>query len=609
MDTPFLTIGFATRDDKMAAGVLAALRAQERSLSQPIEIVIIDNSKQTVEDGREVPNPYAVELEKQAKNTPNTRYIRAVGPPSSCLYKDRVFREAHGQFVLCCDSHVFFEQGALDALIGYYQQHPETSDLIMGPMLSISGKITATNQQLYASEPYPVPPNAKAYDGVVCRGNQIGLWVIDPRGTDPANPAFEIMQQGTFAFSCRREAWPGFHPAFSGFGGNETYLMEQFRSRGDKVLCLPGFRAIHSFYEPEGKPYTALLLDRVRNYLVGFLALNRMDLYEAAVSHYSTQNKAVVAQAIKDAQAINEGKVAPSKPAAAPAKKPAAPKPNPVYDAFLEKLGVKRGGTIPQSLFELLQRTPATVKTLEFGSGVSTLILDSIGCDHTAVEHSQEWIDRVKPLLTHETTKLIHAPLTGDPPWYGWTPAYGELFNLILIDGPPGNAAKDPGRLGAIGRVDKMLAPGGTIIIDDTHREAEKQIANALVKSLGLKAFIFRDGERSFHVLSAPEEPLGEGPGTELVNEFDGHGFPKCQQCIALARKMNQWGVDGCRERIDEIVSDILPRAKNWLAAKKPWAQKLLGAVGAEDKALSWKIRQHVEAAIEAAAKVQSTVA
>ena len=59
-------------------------------------------------------------------------------------------------------------------------------------------------------------------------------------------------------------------------------------------------------------------------------------------------------------------------------------------------------------------------------------------------------------------------------------------------------------------------------------------------------------------------EPLGPGPGTELHDELTRLGIPACQACKALARKMNEWGVEESRKRIDEIVEDVLPRAKAW---------------------------------------------
>lgn len=66
-------------------------------------------------------------------------------------------------------------------------------------------------------------------------------------------------------------------------------------------------------------------------------------------------------------------------------------------------------------------------------------------------------------------------------------------------------------------------------------------------------------------------DSIGDGPGTELLGIFKSDPIGKhatsCPACLQLAQQMNQWGPAGCRERMDEIVEDILPRAKDWIIA------------------------------------------
>ena len=57
-----------------------------------------------------------------------------------------------------------------------------------------------------------------------------------------------------------------------------------------------------------------------------------------------------------------------------------------------------------------------------------------------------------------------------------------------------------------------------------------------------------------------------EGPGTELIKIYEDRGVSGCSMCYELAAKMNEWGVEGCQQRKDEIVADIMPRAKEWAA-------------------------------------------
>ena len=92
----------------------------------------------------------------------------------------------------------------------------------------------------------------------------------------------------------------------------------------------------------------------------------------------------------------------------------------------------------------------------------------------------------------------------------------------------------------------------------------------------------------------------GHGPGSQLIRIMSEAGVPHCQACVELAAKMDAWGPQGCAERLDEIVGDILPRAREWLSAERPWAHRLLSVVGAEDAALRLAIRGKVGQAIKA---------
>jgi len=612
MDSPLFTFGFATRDDKMAYATLVDFRTKFPHLLDRTEIVIIDNSEQVIKDGLEQPNRYALELHKQVQHVPGVRYIRAPGPPSSCLYKEQVFQQARGTYVLCCDSHVFFELGAIDALLKYFNEHPGSSDLLMGPLVSITGQVTATQQHLYVSEPFPSPRGAMVSHGVVFRGNQFGAWVIDERGLDPHHPAYEIQQQGTFAFACRRAAWPSFHPQFYGFGGNETYLMEKFRARGDKVLCLPAFRAIHSFYEPEGKPYTPVLVDRIRNYLIGFLELGRQELYEATIECFQKTNPKTVQQALELLQqrpgSGNPNPTAGTVPAAVASVSPGQTR-HPLeadYHRLRVQLGRPPEETLPFSLFLQLSMIRPDMRVLEYGSNISTLWFASRGVSLTTIEQSQSAIDALTPLV-NEHVRLIQSDFTGLPAWYGWKPDYGELYDVIVIGRQPGRPDTASGRQGGLGQIERLLAPGGRIFVDDTNHPGEIEFVKELGQRLGLTPYAFKAERRQFHVLIALPQPLGEGPGTQLTQLFDSHKFPKCQQCETLARRMNAWGAAGCREHVEEIVADILPRARTWLKAKKPWAQALLGSVGLEEAALKREIGKHVTRAIAAAEQAEKT--
>lgn len=103
----------------------------------------------------------------------------------------------------------------------------------------------------------------------------------------------------------------------------------------------------------------------------------------------------------------------------------------------------------------------------------------------------------------------------------------------------------------------------------------------------------------------------GDGPGTQLALGFFRKGYhASCQACTDLAKRMNEWGASGCRERLDEIVDDILPRAKQWVANTHKLASGVLGLVGAvvdvETPVLRVGIRSAVVEAIDEWEKSQS---
>lgn len=93
------------------------------------------------------------------------------------------------------------------------------------------------------------------------------------------------------------------------------------------------------------------------------------------------------------------------------------------------------------------------------------------------------------------------------------------------------------------------------------------------------------------------------GPGTELLRIYEAAGVPSCDACKELAQKMNNWGVEECRKRLEEIFADIFPRAKEWLNQKHPWAMKLIpNAYG--DRKISRRIRADITKSIDEAERL-----
>lgn len=246
---PFLTIGMATYDDFDGVYLtLQSLMLYHRDMVPMIEVIVIDNHPNS-KHGRSVRN--LVEGWFAKNGSAGARYIPMETPTGTTQPRQRVFDEAAGDVVLCIDSHVMLAPGAVRGLISFAQKYPENRDLWQGPMLYDDGNIGATHM-----EP-------------VWRGEMFGTWAVDERGTRQNGEPFEIPMHGLGLFACRRDAWPGFHPEFRGFGGEEGYLHRKFQADGRKTLCLPFLRWLHRFGRPDGVPYRLDNTDRVRNYLLG----------------------------------------------------------------------------------------------------------------------------------------------------------------------------------------------------------------------------------------------------------------------------------------------------------------------------------------------------
>jgi hypothetical protein len=96
--------------------------------------------------------------------------------------------------------------------------------------------------------------------------------------------------------------------------------------------------------------------------------------------------------------------------------------------------------------------------------------------------------------------------------------------------------------------------------------------------------------------VKAPES----GPGTELKATLKAMGVPPCQQCVEAAKRMNALGVAGCREHLDELAAEMLPRAMEWIAKQHPWIHALMPNVVQEIEATR-RITNLITEAINAA--------
>jgi len=239
-----LTVAMLTYDD--FDGVyftIQNIRLAHPEVLDEVEFLILDNNPDSVH-GKAVAS-----LCKWV--TEPVHYVPVTDAKGTSL-RDRVFSLARTPVVLCVDCHVLLAPGSLRKLIDC--EEFESPNLLQGPMLYDSMKVGATHM-----EP-------------VWRDGMYGIWAVDARGVS-GDTSFEIPAHGLGLFACRKDAWLGFNPSFSGFGGEECYIHEKFRRAGRKTLCLPWLRWLHRFPRPSGVPYPIKWDDRIRNYLIGHTEL------------------------------------------------------------------------------------------------------------------------------------------------------------------------------------------------------------------------------------------------------------------------------------------------------------------------------------------------
>jgi len=255
---PKLSIAMATYDD--FDGVyftIASLLSGHPEVRDQIEIIVLDNNPSGV---------CAQALKDLCKGIDEAKYFVNDEIHGTAI-RTHLFDYARGEAVLCIDCHVVILPGAIRKLIDYFEAHPGTGDLLQGPMINDN-----LNSALTHMEPR-------------WHAGMFGYWPHKKQALGRSEQPFEIQVQGLGLYACRKDAWPGYNPRFTGFGGEEGYIHEKFRQNGHKILCLPFLRWMHRFARPHGVPYNPAWPDWIRNHLIGFDELD-LDTQELE-AHYA----------------------------------------------------------------------------------------------------------------------------------------------------------------------------------------------------------------------------------------------------------------------------------------------------------------------------------
>lgn len=156
------------------------------------------------------------------------------------------------------------------------------------------------------------------------------------------------------------------------------------------------------------------------------------------------------------------------------------------YDNHLKEWSRFMGNVlypISGQLYKQLNSLTKDKSVLEFGSGVSTWMMGNTAKSVVSIEQDG---------YVAGLTGALHKPLKDG--WYDWTPE--GRYDVILIDGPA-----HKGREGVLPHIESLLEPGGVVIVDDTHREAESELANKISQIVKGKMEKFSDNGRSWSII------------------------------------------------------------------------------------------------------------
>ncbi len=237
-----LTIGMAVYDDYNGMYFTCqSIKLHHAQIMHKVNIIIIDNNP-TSQDGS---------LTKQYCNNMGFKYIEYTEKMSTSV-RQQIFVNAQTQFVMCVDSHVLIQSGAINKLINYFESKYNPLELLQGPLVSDCGKVSSTNMK----------PQ--------WRDNFFGVWESNSKNIKEGQP-FQIDMHGLGLFACSKNSWLGFNENFNGFGGEQGYIHQKFKNIGGKTLCLPFLKWTHRHKKSGGTKYKNSLRDRFKNYIFGRL--------------------------------------------------------------------------------------------------------------------------------------------------------------------------------------------------------------------------------------------------------------------------------------------------------------------------------------------------
>lgn len=537
-------------------------------------------------------------------------YEEAVGPANT---KNRVFAEANGKAVLCIDSHVLFRPGTINKLIDWYDKNPDSKDLICGPLVYDDLYNISTHfDDVWRGEMWGIWGTAwVTFDGIafsilnkedktvaVRLDKGLGHHILEEYSNIPFNghdrvlkekgctpigrkdtDQFEIPGNGCGLISCHKDAWLTFNVNFAGFGGEEMYIHEKFRQAGHKAYCLGFLKWWHRFGRPEGVKFPLRRDQKVRNYIIGHLELGLP--LEPVFEHFVKSGLMPERewQILKGHASIGmdrkptEIKVGGETMVVEETKAP-------VVETTLETLFKQIKG-IPRDLDKHMDMFASLAgscpRVTEFSDRRESFIGLAYGMPSKIISYNTERDNaayrqamrllppEVEVISMNEGTEdvsdidetdllFIDKKHTGEAVYSELTKYAPKVTTYILLH--------DTELYGVTGEDKK---PGLWVAVKKFLKEnPDWFIAFHTPMQYGMTALSKQEKHRP--VAKVAPWNANHGPGTELKNILESLGInsgPSCD-CNARAKQMNVWGVEGCKERREEIYKWIIENQERW---------------------------------------------
>ncbi len=619
MAQPKLTIGMATYQDWDGVYfTIQSLRMQYPHLMSEVEFVVVNNNHgadKTVDDAIN-----GLLSACRAGGCAGAKYVPMLGPVGTSPSRENIFTHATGEFVMVMDCHVLLTTGALDALFAYYKKNPKTNDLITGPlvydnlqnysthfndvwraemwgtwgqawqckcsptkgitltMLDVGGLAVPHTLQMPHTAARECPACGRLLPTPGWAGHERAMQEAGLRelGHNSNDKAFEIPGQGLGLFTCRREAWLHFNENARGFGGEEMYIHTKFRQAGHKALCLPALKWLHRFFRVGGAKYPLTRYLKVRNYVLelqelglsldpvyrefvipGLISQNTWDMLVQSPEMYEAEpnpnggnpgaNAGGFNLAFADLEQLFNDLTAKERDLNQ-------------HMPRLRELAAMAGGTV----CELTARKESTVALLAGRPG-------AVVAYSTEVEqYVRQTAAMVQPSTSFMAKPYTMGAIVGDMPennllFIDTFHRYLHLLKELTTYAPQCKRY--------IVLHDTTLYGGNG---DDGGPGLRRAIMEFTQANPQWAVISHTDTQYGLTVLSCvaadhPAEPIRgfappSGPGTELkaiLHSLDINPVASCD-CNSRANQMDAWGVQGCRDRIDEIVGWMRDGGERW---------------------------------------------